>query len=56
MMTLTTEQMRIILSGELDGSEPRIRGKEADQFRKDLQPDLELAEKMGWVIDIPSEW
>ena len=54
-MTLEYKQMIMILVDEVLEQPPRVKGKEAGQFRKELQPDLELAEKMGWTIDIPWE-
>lgn len=55
-MKLSSEQMQTIMVDEVIGREPRITGKNADEFRKQLQPDVALAEKNGWVIDIPPEW
>ncbi len=55
-MALTIEEMQKIIMEEVLEEEPTIKGKEADEFRKAIQPDLELAEKMGWVIDIPWVW
>lgn len=36
-------------------AEPRVKGKEADDFRKLLQPDIDKAKKNGWTIEIPFE-
>jgi len=55
-MKLTSEQMQTIVVDEMVGRDPRVKGKAADEFRKDLQPDIKLAKKNGWTIDIPPEW
>jgi hypothetical protein len=56
-MTLTTDQMTRIVQDEMNGRKtPRETGKEADDFRKAIKPDIELAKKNGWEIRIPSEW
>ena len=52
-LALDSEQKIMILMDEVNRSEPRIKEKEADQFRKDIQPNIELAEKNGWIIDLP---
>ena len=53
-MTLSIEEMeKIIIDATLDRP-LRIKGQEAEEFRKAIQPDIDLAEKNGLVIDIPT--
>ena len=54
-MALTSEQMEQITVDLLNGSPPRVTGKEADEFRAAVQKDIDLAKKNGWVIEIPTE-
>jgi len=46
---------RIIIDEQL-GKKPTIKGVEADDFRKAIQADLELAKEKGWEVYIPPEW
>jgi hypothetical protein len=39
----------------VNGAEPRVKGQEADDFRKKLQPEIDEAKKNGWTIEIPFE-
>ena len=55
-MTLMLDDIAKIMEDELSGRDPkRVLGKEADDFRKKLKPDLELAREKGWVVDIPKD-
>ena len=56
MMVLTTDDIQKITADTLSGREQRIIGPEADVFRESLKKDIALAEKKGWVVEIPSEW
>ena len=55
-MSLTSEQMNNIVVDMLNGAKPRETGKEADVFRKEMEPEITLAKKKGWTVHIPSEW
>ncbi len=50
------EQLRTIIKDATLGNPPTVKGKEADEFRKEIQPDIDKVEKEGGIIDIPPEW
>ncbi len=53
-MALTIEEMEMIIVDMETVVTPRVKGEEADEFRKAIQPDIDLAKERGWVIDIPA--
>ncbi len=55
MMALNAEQMEKIIADEVLGRKPRIKGKEADEFRRKIRPDIEFVKKNGGEIYIPPE-
>lgn len=55
-MPLTTDEMNIVLVDHLNGSKPRITGPDAEQFLKEVQPDIDKANKEGLVVEVPAEW
>jgi hypothetical protein len=56
MAELTTDEMSQIMVDVMNEREPTIRGVEADEFRRALQPDVDLAKKNGWALIIEPEW
>ncbi len=55
-MTLAIDQKTQIVQDMALDKSPSIKGKKADEYRKKLQPDFDLAEKMGWHISIQWIW
>ena len=55
-MTLTTEQMETITVDALMKGPPRVKGKEAAQFRKAIEAEAREAVKAGQQVEIPPEW
>jgi len=53
---LTLDQIEIIATDYLLGKEPRITGKEADDFRKMLEKDVEFMKKNGGVLELPFDY
>ena len=52
---LTYAEVEKITVDMVNGAEPRVTGKEADEFRKKLAKDLALAKEKGWTVEIPFE-
>lgn len=50
---LTSDDIEKITVDMINGKPPRIKGEEADEFRKRLEADLALAKKNGWEIELP---
>ncbi len=56
-MSLQGEQLRTIIKEMVLGiTPPTIKGKEADEFRRDIQPDIDLVNRKGGMIVVPEEW
>ncbi len=55
MPELDADEMQRIIVDEMLGNEPTVTGDEADEFRRDIRPDIELARKNKWIIDIPPD-
>ena len=54
-MTLEYADVEKIAVDMINGAPPRVTGKEADEFRKELAKDLALAKEKGWTVEIPFE-
>lgn len=55
-MPLNSEQVNQIANDILSGREPKIKGKEVDEFRKELEEDIRQAKASGAIVEIPMEW
>ena len=52
---LTYADIEKIAVDMVNEAPPRVKGKEADEFRKKLAKDIALAKRKGWTIEIPHE-
>jgi len=55
-MPLESDDLMKIVVDTVSGRDQRVKGPEADSFRKQLAQDVKLAEEKGWVITVPTEW
>ena len=52
---MTTDERKMICLDMLNGRPPRVKGKEADEYRVKFQKEMDEAEKKGHVIELPFE-
>lgn len=53
---LDSDQIVMIAVDMVNGNPPRVEGKEADDFRRELEEDMRVAEGNNWTIEVPTEW
>jgi hypothetical protein len=54
-MMLKYNEMEMIIMDMLTGSKVRVSGPDAEEFIKQFQADIDLAEKNNWTIEIPHD-
>lgn len=56
MPALTSDEIIEILVDEMTGRERRNLSKEADDLRAKIRPEIEEADRKGYIVNVPSEW
>jgi hypothetical protein len=54
-MTLSMEQMKVIILDYTYKREPRVKGEEAEKFLEEYKKDEAFAKEKGWMIELPFE-
>ena len=54
-MNLTYDEITKITIDMICGKPSTVKGKDADEFRKQLAIDIKTAKENGWIIEIPLE-
>lgn len=53
---LTVEEIQKIMIDFFRKRAPRVKGKEADELRRQLEKEIPKMERQGLQVDLPEEW